>query len=85
MVGNTAVGSGGIGRTCVSLDLSHMGDPLDCRHMRVAFGLYQKHRLRPDLVGYRAATRVPALAVVPRGRRELFEALASRRLAEAAR
>ena len=84
VVDNTVVGAGGVHRACVSLDLTHMGDPLDSRHLRVAFGLYQKHRLRPDLVGPLASQLVPALAVVPRERRPLLEALESRRLSRAA-
>ena len=84
VVGNTVVGAGGIGRSCVSLDLTHMGDPLDSRHLRVAFGLYQKHRLRPDLVGPIASGRVPALPVIPRRRRPLLELLQLRSLSRAA-
>lgn len=74
VVNNTEVGPGLTGRECVSLDLTHMGDPLDSRFLRVPFGLYQKHRIRPDLVGA-AAARLPALVVVPRGRRPLLDVL----------
>lgn len=62
VVNNTVVGTGEVGRECVSLDLSYAGDPLDVRHMRVAFGAYQKHRFRPDLSGP-AATHPPMVAV----------------------
>jgi len=62
----TVVGSGLVGRECVSIDLSYAGDPMDVRHIRVAFGAYQKHRLRPDVVGHRVAFELPAFVVVPR-------------------
>jgi hypothetical protein len=74
VLNNTEVGTGPTGRECASIDLTHMGDPLDARHLRVAFGLYQKHRLRPDLTGA-AAARMPPLAVLPRGGRTLLEVL----------
>lgn len=80
---NTDVGVGPFGRESVSIDLTHMGDPLDCRLVRVAFGAYQKHRLRPDLVGADAARR-PPVVVIPRRRRPLFEVLEERGLARAA-
>ena len=83
VVNNAEIGIGPTGRESISIDLTHMGDPLDSRHVRVAFGVYQKHRLRPDLVGPMAAMR-PPLAVVPRRRRPLFDALESRGLAQAA-
>ena len=66
VLNGTAVGPGLAGRDCVSIDLSCYGDPLDVRHIRVAFGAYQKHRFRPDVVGVRAATEVPPLVAVPR-------------------
>ena len=47
----TIVGTGTIGRECVSIDFSHGGDPLDVRHMRSAFSAYQWHLLRPDISG----------------------------------
>jgi hypothetical protein len=79
VVNNVDVGTGPGGRESVSIDLTHMGDPLDVRHLRAAFAVYQKHRFRPDLVGADAA-RLPALAVVPRRGRPLLEVLESRRL-----
>ena len=82
VVNNVDVGIGPRGREAISIDLTHMGDPLDVRHMRVAFGAYQKHRLRPDLVG-NAASRLPPLAVVPRRRRPLLEVLENRTLVRA--
>jgi len=68
VLNGTVVGSGLAGRECVSLDISYAGDPLDVRHIRVAYGAYQKHRLRPDLVehGGGAAERPPFVAL-PRG------------------
>jgi hypothetical protein len=56
-------------RQSVSFDLSAYGDPLRERQMRVAFGTYQHHRIRPDIFGERAAGGVPPLAVLPRRRR----------------
>jgi hypothetical protein len=70
VVNGTVVGKGTVGRECVSIDFSHVGDPLDVRHMRVAFGAYQWHRLRPDIFGPLAAS-VPPLAAIPRGRQSL--------------
>ena len=66
VLNGTAVGRGLAGRDCVSLDLSCYGDPLDVRHIRVAYSAYQKHRFRPDVVGTRASTEVPPLVAVPR-------------------
>ena len=83
VVNNADIGLGPTGRESVSIDLTHMGDPLDSRHVRVAFGAYQKHLLRPDLLGPEAARR-PPLAVVPRRRRPLFDVLVERGLPEAA-
>jgi hypothetical protein len=66
VLNGTAVGRGLAGRDCVSIDLSCYGDPLDIRHVRVAYSAYQKHRFRPDVVGVRASTDVPPLVAVPR-------------------
>jgi hypothetical protein len=86
VLNGTVVGSGLIGRECVSLDISYAGDPLDVRHQRVAFGAYQKHRFRPDIVGPRVASgRAPFIAV-PRGRESLAHLLShGRELRHAAR
>jgi hypothetical protein len=69
MLNGTEVGAGLTGRACVSIDFSHAGDPLDVRHMRVAFGTYQLHQLRPDIFGATAARHVPMTIAVPRGQR----------------
>lgn len=75
----TVVGSGLSGRAAISLDFSFLGDPLDVRHIRVAFGGYQAHRLRPDVVGPRIASAVGPMVAVPRGRRAaLLPALRAR-------
>ena len=66
VLNGTVVGSGLVGRECISLDLSYGGDPMDVRHMRVAFGAYQKHRFRPDVAGPRVARERAALVAVPR-------------------
>lgn len=63
-----------VGRECLSVDLSHVGDPLDSRHMRVAFGAYQRHRFRPDIVGAELSG-VPPLVALPRGDEPLCELL----------
>jgi len=70
----TVVGHGAYGRECVSLDFSHVGDPLDIRHFRVAFGPYQWHRMRRDIFGA-AAGDIPDLIALPRGRRNLLAML----------
>jgi hypothetical protein len=58
-------------RQSVSIDFSTYGDPLRERQMRVAFGTYQNHRIRPDIFGERAAREVAPLAALPRRRRPL--------------
>ena len=68
VVNGTIVGRGASGRECVSVDFSHAGDPLDVRHVRLAFGAYQWHRFRPDIFGLQAAS-FPALVALPRRRR----------------
>lgn len=83
VLNGTNVGSGRDGREAVSIDLSFAGDPMDVRHVRVAFGGYQKHRLRPDIYGAEVSALAP-LVTVPRGRAPLADALASRSPAAAA-
>lgn len=70
----TIVGRGLRGRECVSLDFSHVGDPLDIRMIRVPFGPYQWHRFRPDIFGP-AAAAMPPLIALPRLRRSLTSLL----------
>lgn len=60
---NTEVGRSGEGREAVSIDLSYLGDPLESRQIRMAFGTYQTPRVRPDI--YRAAATRPPFAAVP--------------------
>lgn len=74
VINGTNVGFGPGGREAVSLDLSFAGDPMDVRHMRVAFGGYQLHRFRPDLYGVEVASLDPLIAV-PRGNCSLHEML----------
>lgn len=74
VVNGTNVGFGPGGREAVSLDLSFAGDPMDVRHLRVAFGGYQMHRFRPDLYGAEVSALEPLIAV-PRGRASLDEML----------
>lgn len=82
VVNNTDVGIGPAGRESISIDLTHLGDPLDVRLLRSAFSVYQKHRLRADLFGA-AAARLPPLVVIPRRRRALLEVLQERALERA--
>lgn len=70
VLNGTTVGSGLIGRECVSIDISHAGDPLDVRHVRMGFSTYQWHRARPDIFGRDAASRPPVVAM-PRPQRSL--------------
>jgi hypothetical protein len=85
VMNGTEVGKGGIGRESVSIDLSYCGDSLDARHVRVAFGMYQNHLLRPDIFGDTTAALVPTLAVVPRGDRPLIWMLEHARRLDQAR
>lgn len=89
VLNGTVVGAGSlalVGRECTSIDLSYAGDPVDVRHLRVAFGAYQKHRFRPDIIAHRGASdRVPFIAV-PRGDESLEHLLShGREFAHAAR
>src|SRR5262245_60257296 len=68
VLNGTVVGSGRSGRECVSIDLSYAGDPLDARHLRVAYSSYQKHTAMARAA---AAGRVAPLAAVPRHRESL--------------
>jgi hypothetical protein len=74
VMNGTNVGFGPEGREAVSLDLSFAGDPMDVRHVRVAFGGYQMHRFRPDLYGAEVAALDPLVAV-PRWNSSLDEML----------
>lgn len=86
VLNGTMVGTGLAGRECASLDLSYAGDPMDVRHMRVAFGAYQKHRFRPDIVAHRGASERPPFIAVPRGEESLEHLLShGREFAHAAR
>jgi hypothetical protein len=86
VINGTEVGNGPAGRACVSIDLSHAGDPLDVRHLRVAFGAYQLHHWRADIFGTDVSTRVPMMVVVPRGQQSLYRLLTKGRFpADAAR
>ena len=78
----TAVGTGVVGRECVSIDFTHVGDPLDVRHMRLPFSTYQWHRMRPDIFGPIAPSQ-PPLAAVPRSRSSLMTLLSAGRGLEA--
>jgi hypothetical protein len=82
----TAVGrTSPAGRECISIDFSHVGDPLDIRHVRMAFSTYQWHRFRPDIFGEAVASRTRPLAVLPRQRQSLMALLLRGRELGAAR
>lgn len=78
VVNGTIVGRGAAGRECTSIDFSHAGDPLDVRHVRLAFGAYQWHRFRPDIFGLPAST-FPPLVALPRRHRPLISMLTTGR------
>jgi hypothetical protein len=75
----TDVGMGQYGRECASLDFSYAGDPLDTRFIRVAFGTYQLHELRPDIFGARASA-MPPMVAVPRANASLVRLVNEARL-----
>jgi hypothetical protein len=82
VLNGTVVGSGLIGRECVSIDVSYAGDPLDARQLRVAFGSYQKHTSAPVA----GAGEFEPIAAVPRHRESLPDMLSRERgLTHAAR
>ena len=83
VLNGTQVGIGPTGRDAVSIDLSFAGDPLDVRHMRVAFGGYQQHRFRPDIYGAEVAALGP-LITVPRRDTPLDAMLSGPRQADGA-
>jgi hypothetical protein len=81
VMNGTSVGYGGAayagaGRECVSIDISHRGDPLDVRYARIVFGTYQWHRVRPDIFG--EASAVPPFVALPRREQTLQDLLWTR-------
>lgn len=83
VVNGTVVGAGAVGRECASIDFSYAGDPIDSRHVRMAFSTYQWHRARPDIFGP-FVSGLPPLATVPRGARSWTSLASARDLASAA-
>ena len=79
VLNGTTVGAGLVGREAVSIDISHVGDPVDVRHARAAFSAYQFHHLRPDIVGPAISQAVPPLVALPRRRQPLMAMLSSGR------
>lgn len=77
VLNGTVVGSGRVGRECVSIDVSYAGDPLDARHLRVAYGSYQKHTSVLRSTG--ATGRSAPMAAVPRHRESLPELVSGQR------
>ena len=80
----TIVGDGPVGRECVSIDFSHLGDPLDVRHVRVAFSAYQWHLQRPDIFGPLPERHVGPLVALPRASESFVSMLSGRRTPAAA-
>lgn len=76
-VGHRSAAHLDVGRECVSIDISHRGDPLDVRYARLAFSTYQWHRVRPDIFGEAAA--VPPFVALPRHQHALQDLLWTRR------
>jgi hypothetical protein len=68
VLNGTTVGSGIVGRECASIDFSHAGDPLDQRHLRMAYSTYQWHRARPDIFGPAVSAHPPLVARIRRQR-----------------
>ncbi|WP_291989315.1 hypothetical protein [Luteitalea sp.] len=83
VLNGTVVGGGVSGRECISIDISHVGDPLDVRHMRVPFSTYRWHQFRPDIFG-RGTGGGDLLVVVPRTDQTLAELMARGRDLDAA-
>jgi hypothetical protein len=84
MVNGTPVGRGLAGRECISIDLSYVGDPLDARYLRAAFGTYQLHHLRADIFGAVVADETPLMAAIPRKAVSLFQLLMTTRFLDGA-
>ena len=82
VLNGTVVGPGPWGRECTSLDFTYAGDPIDIRHMRVAFSAYQGHHFRYDTECITA--RLPPLVAVPLASRPLVDILQEGREPEAA-
>jgi hypothetical protein len=83
-VNGAVVGSGVPGDECISIDFSHVGDPLDLVRVRTAFSPYTRHQRRPELFGQRAAS-LPPLAALPRDRQPLVTLLTDGRGLDVAR
>jgi hypothetical protein len=74
VVNGTVVGPGPWGRECTSLDFTYAGDPMDIRHMRVAFSAYQMHHVR-HVTANGVASTLPVLVAVPVASRPLLDIL----------
>ncbi|HYN06101.1 MAG TPA: hypothetical protein VES67_01805 [Vicinamibacterales bacterium] len=74
VLNGTRVGTGLAGRECVSIDFSHVGEPLDVVRLRTAFSPYRRHQYRPDLFGSKVAA-LPPLVALPRDQRPLVTLL----------
>ena len=84
VVNGTTPVSGAAAPECVSIDFSHVGDPLDLVRVRTAFSVYSRHQRQPELFGRRVAA-LPALAVMPRDRQPLVTLLTDGRGLDVAR
>ena len=74
VVNGATVRDGAGRRECVSIDFSHLGNPLDVVRIRTAFSAYRRHQQRADLFGPVAAA-LPPLVALPRGRQPLVSFL----------
>lgn len=84
VVNGTTLGSGGSERERISIDFSHVGEPLDLARIRTAFSVYLRHQQQPELFGARVAS-LPPLAAVPRDRQPLVTLLTDGRGLDVAR
>jgi hypothetical protein len=84
VVNGATRGRGGAERERISIDFSHLGDPLDLVRIRTAFSVYLRHQRQPELFGAKVAS-LPPLAVIPRDRQPLVTLLTDGRGLDVAR
>jgi len=84
VINGTRVGTGLPGRECVSIDIAHVGEPLDMVRVRTAFSPYRRHQYRPDLFGSKVSA-IPPLVALPRNDRPLVTFLTDGRGLEVGR
>jgi hypothetical protein len=84
VVNGATPGSGAAERERISIDFSHLGDPLDLVRIRTAFSVYLRHQRQPELFGAKVAS-LPPLAVMPRDHQPLVTFLTDGRGLDVAR